>query len=113
MTQPQAVVAAVHQPRQARAGVVDQHGARFAVEAGRPGVLAKRGVGWDDLRALKPDLVFCTISGYGAFGPLAEKRGYDLMLQAFAGPMSVTGYPGGTPIRSGVSFIDMSTGLSC
>jgi crotonobetainyl-CoA:carnitine CoA-transferase CaiB-like acyl-CoA transferase len=65
------------------------------------------------LQEANPRLVVCTISGYGANGPLADKRGYDLMVQAFAGPMSTTGYPGGTPIRCGVSFIDMSTGLSC
>ena len=53
-----------------------------------------------------------TISGYGAEGPLAEKRGYDLMVQAFGGAMSTTGIPNGPPIRCGVSFIDMSTGLS-
>ena len=66
----------------------------------------------DRLRIENPRLVVATISGYGAHGPLADKRGYDLMVQAFAGAMSTTGTPGGTPIRSGVSFIDMSTGIS-
>lgn len=78
-----------------------------------PDTAARLGISLDRLREANPRLVVCTISGYGAFGPLAEKRGYDLMVQAFAGPMSTTGYPGGTPIRCGVSFIDMSTGLSC
>ena len=45
-------------------------------------------------------------------GPLRNKPGYDLMVQAFAGPMSVTGYDGGPPVRTGVSFVDMATGLS-
>ena len=78
-----------------------------------PDTAGRLGISLEALRAANPKLVVCTISGYGAHGPLAEKRGYDLMVQAFAGPMSTTGYPGGTPIRSGVSFIDMSTGISC
>jgi crotonobetainyl-CoA:carnitine CoA-transferase CaiB-like acyl-CoA transferase len=88
-------------------------GADVLIHSFLPDTAARLGISLDALREANPRLVVCTISGYGAFGPLAEKRGYDLMLQAFAGPMSTTGYPGGTPIRSGVSFIDMSTGLSC
>ena len=78
-----------------------------------PETAARIGISLEALQEANPRLVVCTISGYGALGPLADKRGYDLMVQAFAGPMSTTGYPGGTPIRCGVSFIDMSTGLSC
>jgi crotonobetainyl-CoA:carnitine CoA-transferase CaiB-like acyl-CoA transferase len=88
-------------------------GADVLIHSFLPDTAARLGISLDALREANPRLVVCTISGYGAFGPLAEKRGYDLMVQAFAGPMSTTGYPGGTPIRSGVSFIDMSTGLSC
>jgi crotonobetainyl-CoA:carnitine CoA-transferase CaiB-like acyl-CoA transferase len=77
-----------------------------------PDTAARLGIGYDDLREINPRLVFCSISGYGADGPLAEKRGYDLMVQAFAGVMSTTGIVGGSPVRCGVSFIDMSTGLS-
>ena len=77
-----------------------------------PDTAARLGIGYDDLRAINPRLVFCSISGYGAEGPLAEKRGYDLMVQAFAGVMSTTGIVDGPPVRCGVSFIDMSTGLS-
>ncbi len=77
-----------------------------------PDTAARRGIGYDELRAINPRLVFCSISGYGAAGPLAEKRGYDLMVQAFAGVMSTTGIVDGPPVRCGVSFIDMSTGLS-
>ena len=88
-------------------------GADVLIHSFLPDTAARLGISLEDLRNANPRLVVCTISGYCAFGPLAEKRGYDLMVQAFAGPMSTTGYPGGTPIRSGVSFIDMSTGLSC
>lgn len=57
-------------------------------------------------------MIFCSISGYGEKGDLANKPGYDLMVQAFSGAMSTTGYDGGPPTRIGVSYIDMSTGLS-
>ncbi len=77
-----------------------------------PDTAARLGIGYDELREINPRLVFCSISGYGADGPLAEKRGYDLMVQAFAGVMSTTGTVGGSPVRCGVSFIDMSTGLA-
>jgi crotonobetainyl-CoA:carnitine CoA-transferase CaiB-like acyl-CoA transferase len=77
-----------------------------------PDTAERLGIGYDALREINPRLVFCTISGYGAEGPLTEKRGYDLMVQAFAGVMSTTGVVGGPPVRCGVSFIDMSTGIS-
>ncbi|HRO59187.1 MAG TPA: CoA transferase, partial [Burkholderiaceae bacterium] len=74
---------------------------------------AARRLGVDDatLRSIKPDLVHVTISGYGEAGPLKDRPGYDLMLQAFTGMMSITGEPGGGPIRAGASFIDMTTGI--
>ncbi|MDR3534107.1 MAG: CoA transferase [Rhodopila sp.] len=77
-----------------------------------PDTAARLGISIERLRAENPRLVVATISGYGAGGPLADKRGYDLMVQAFAGAMSTTGVTGGPPIRCGVSFIDMSTGIS-
>jgi crotonobetainyl-CoA:carnitine CoA-transferase CaiB-like acyl-CoA transferase len=78
-----------------------------------PDTAARLGISLEALQAANPRLVVCTISGYGAAGPLAEKRGYDLMVQAFGGAMSTTGIVDGPPIRCGVSFIDMSTGVSC
>lgn len=77
-----------------------------------PSTAEKLGVTYDALSAINPRLVYCSISGYGPKGPLIEKRGYDLMVQAFSGVMSVTGNEGGPPVRVGPSFIDMSTGLS-
>jgi crotonobetainyl-CoA:carnitine CoA-transferase CaiB-like acyl-CoA transferase len=76
-----------------------------------PDTAERLGIRYEDLRATNPKLVFCTISGYGEFGPLRNKPGYDLMVQAFSGVMSTTGFEGGPPIRTGVSFIDMTTGL--
>lgn len=77
-----------------------------------PDTADRLGIRYDDLRAINPGLVFCSISGYGAKGPLRNKPGYDLMMQAFSGVMSTTGFEGGPPIRTGVSFIDMTTGIN-
>lgn len=70
------------------------------------------GLDYKALSQINPKLVFCAITGYGDRGELANKPGYDLMVQAFSGAMSTTGYDGGPPTRIGVSYIDMSTGLS-
>ena len=77
-----------------------------------PDTAARLGISNETLHAANPRLIIGTISGYGALGPLAEKRGYDLMVQAFGGIMSTTGEPGGPPLRCGASVIDMTTGLS-
>ncbi|WP_421996573.1 CaiB/BaiF CoA transferase family protein [Reyranella sp.] len=76
-----------------------------------PAVAGRLGVDDPKLRALRPDLIHVTISGYGHDGPLAGKPGYDLMLQAFSGMMAMTGERDGGPIRAGASFIDMATGM--
>ena len=76
-----------------------------------PAVARRLGVDDETLRALQPDLIHVTISGYGHEGPLAGKPGYDLMLQAFSGMMAMTGERDGGPIRAGASFIDMATGM--
>jgi crotonobetainyl-CoA:carnitine CoA-transferase CaiB-like acyl-CoA transferase len=77
-----------------------------------PDTAARLGINQVGLREENPRLVVATVSGYGAEGPLAEKRGYDLMVQAFGGIMSTTGEPGGPRLRCGASIIDMTTGLS-
>ena len=78
-----------------------------------PETAEKLGISYDKLKAIKPDVIYCSINGYGEHGPLRDKPGYDLMMQAFSGIMSTTGVEDGPPIRSGVSFIDMSTGVVC
>lgn len=77
-----------------------------------PDTAARLGLTYDALHALNPRMIFCSLSGYGECGPLRNKPGYDLMVQAFCGAMSVTGYEDGPPVRTGISFIDMATGLS-
>ena len=77
-----------------------------------PESAARLGVDYDGVRAIKPDVIYCSINGYGPKGALHNKAGYDLMMQAFSGMMSTTGYADGPPVRSGASVIDMSTGIT-
>ncbi len=81
------------------------------VHAVRPGSLEARGLGYDDLQKSNPRLVYCAVSAFGESGPLARDPGYDPLIQAFTGIMSVTGHPDRPPARAGVSVIDMGTGM--
>jgi crotonobetainyl-CoA:carnitine CoA-transferase CaiB-like acyl-CoA transferase len=84
--------------------------ADVVVENFRPGVMERLGLGEDELRAATPGLVFCSITGFGA-GAGAELPGYDLLVQALGGLMSITGEPGGPPQKVGVALVDVVTGL--
>lgn len=78
----------------------------------RAGVMDRHGLGAAELTALKPSLIYCDLGAFGESGPLASKPGYDPLMQAFAGLMSVTGEGGGRPpIRVGVSIVDMGAGM--
>lgn len=81
------------------------------VENFLPDSLEKLGLAPERLRQLNSRLVTCSISGYGRTGPLAASPGYDLMMQAAAGVMSITGEPDGTPMKVGVAITDVITGL--
>lgn len=75
------------------------------------GGLKKYGLDYDSLKALKPDLVYCSITGFGQDGPYAHRAGYDVMIQAMGGLMSLTGEPDGMPTKVGVAFTDIFTGM--
>lgn len=77
----------------------------------RPGVVERFGLDAASLRAAKPALVYCNIGAYGAVGPMAGKPGYDVLMQGYAGLMSVQGEPGGPPMRAGASINDIGTGM--
>ncbi len=85
--------------------------ADVVVENFRPGVMAKLGLGYDALAKDKPALVYCSISAYGQTGPRAAEGGFDLTVQAIGGVMSVTGEPGGAPVKCGVPIADFGAGL--
>ena len=86
-------------------------GADVAVQSLRPGTAERLGLGPDALRGRNPRLVYATIGAFGRSGPLALEPGYDPLMQAAAGIMSLTGEPGGPPARVGVSLIDIGTGV--
>lgn len=93
--------------RQARELVA---GADVVVENFRPGTMEKLGLGYDDLRAVRPDLIYCAITGFGRGGG-AALPGYDLLVQAVGGLMSVTGTEPGDPTKAGVALVDVLAGL--
>lgn len=81
------------------------------LENNRPGVMARLGLGYDDLSARNPRLIYCSISAYGQTGPRAQEGGFDLTIQAMSGIMSVTGEPDGAPVKCGVPVADFTAGL--
>ena len=85
--------------------------ADVVIESFGPGVAGRLGVDYETLKALNPRLIHCDISGYGSVGPMREGKGYDVVLQAFSGMLSITGEPGGPPLRSPFSPVDHGTGL--
>ncbi|MEM7748572.1 MAG: CaiB/BaiF CoA-transferase family protein [Pseudomonadota bacterium] len=81
------------------------------LEAFTPGAAERLGYGYEAVAALKPDMIYCSISGFGQTGPYSELRGYDAVAQAMSGIMSATGEPDRSPVRVGPSLIDMGTGM--
>jgi len=81
------------------------------VENFRPGTLTKLGFDYPTLAAKYPRLVYCSISGFGHSGPRAKEPGYDAIMQAEGGLMSITGAPGGEPYRLGVAIVDIVSGM--
>lgn len=81
------------------------------VENFKAGGLQRYGLDYQSLREINPRLIYCSITGFGQTGPRAAEAGYDLMIQAMSGFMSITGEPDGEPQRAGVAIIDVMTGL--
>ena len=81
------------------------------VENFKVGTLAKYGLGYEDLRGPHPGLIYCSITGFGQTGPYAKRPGYDSLVQAMGGVMSLTGEPDGMPQKVGVPVADLFAGL--
>ena len=81
------------------------------LENARTGALDRRGLGYEALAADNPGLVYCSVSGYGRSGALADRPGYDPVAQGESGFMSLTGEPDGPPMRTGVSLVDIMAGM--
>jgi crotonobetainyl-CoA:carnitine CoA-transferase CaiB-like acyl-CoA transferase len=77
----------------------------------KPGLAGELGLGADELKARNPNLIYATIGAFGAKGPMSHLPGYDPLMQAFGGVMSVTGENGAPPVRVGTSMIDMGAGM--
>lgn len=81
------------------------------VENFKVGGMARYGLGYDDLKASNPGLVYCSITGFGQDGPYAGRAGYDFQIQAMGGIMSLTGEPDGEPMKTGVAIADIMCGM--
>ncbi|TPJ56597.1 CaiB/BaiF CoA-transferase family protein [Mesorhizobium sp. B2-7-1] len=81
------------------------------IENFKLGGLKKYGLDYESLKAINPRLVYCSITGFGQDGPYAPRAGYDFIIQAMAGMMSITGEPGREPQKAGVAISDLFTGL--
>ncbi len=98
-----------HDGKAAFLALVDH--ADVLVENLRPGAMRRLGLGFDDLNARNPRLVYASASGFGQDGPLADRPGLDIMAQARGGLMSITGHPDGPPAKVGVPVADLTCGL--
>ena len=83
------------------------------IENFRTGTMESFGLGYDTLSEINPRLVYASVSAFGRTGPRKDGAGYEALMQAFSGIMSITGEPGGAPVRAGVSFLDLTTGIFC
>jgi crotonobetainyl-CoA:carnitine CoA-transferase CaiB-like acyl-CoA transferase len=88
-------------------------GADVLIENFRTGTMEEFGLGYDTLSALNPRLIYCSVKAFGVTGPRAKEAGYEALMQAFCGIMSITGEPDRPPVRSGVSFLDLTTSILC
>ncbi len=81
------------------------------VENFKTGTLQKYGLGYEDVKKIKPDIIYCSITGFGHTGPYAERPGYDFQVQGLSGLMSLIGDPEGEPLRAGISISDLGAGV--
>ena len=85
--------------------------ADIVLENFRPGVVDKLGINYEQVRKVNPNIIYCSISGFGQSGPYRDRPAYDLIVQGMSGLMSITGYPNMHPVRVGVSITDLLAGI--
>jgi crotonobetainyl-CoA:carnitine CoA-transferase CaiB-like acyl-CoA transferase len=85
-------------------------GADIMLENYRPGVTRKLGIDYDAIKAIRPDIIYCSISGFGQTGPYSRKGGFDIIAQGMTGIMTMTGAPGGRPAKVGIAMNDIAAG---
>ena len=81
------------------------------IENYRTGTMERLGLGYEDLKKVNKNLIYCSISGFGRTGPYAERAGFDLVAQGMSGLMSITGHPNTSPAKVGVPIADLNTGM--
>ena len=86
--------------------------ADVVIENFRTGAFGKIGLGYEDIRAINPDVIYCSITAFGGSGPDAARTGYDPLIQGVSGVMHATGYGERGPLKAGAPFIDYASGLS-
>jgi crotonobetainyl-CoA:carnitine CoA-transferase CaiB-like acyl-CoA transferase len=86
--------------------------ADLIIENFRPGVVKRLGIGFEDIKAINPDILYCSISGFGQTGPYKERPGFDIMAQGVVGFMRMTGEPGGKPAKIGIAVNDIAAGVT-
>jgi crotonobetainyl-CoA:carnitine CoA-transferase CaiB-like acyl-CoA transferase len=87
-------------------------GAQVVVENFRPGVADRLGIGYEPVKAVRKDVVYCSISGFGQTGPYRNRPGFDIMAQGMTGFMRMTGEPGGRPAKVGIAINDIAAGAT-
>ncbi|RNL86072.1 CaiB/BaiF CoA transferase family protein [Halostreptopolyspora alba] len=86
--------------------------ADLVIENFRPGVVDRLGISYDDVRRVRPDILYCSISGFGQTGPYRDRPGFDIMAQGAGGFMRMTGHPGGRPTKVGIAVNDIAAGAT-
>lgn len=81
------------------------------VENFKMGFLAHHGLSYEDVKKIKPDIIYCSITSFGQIGPYGQRPGYNFQIQGLSGLMSLSGEPQGILLRAGISVVDIGTGL--
>jgi crotonobetainyl-CoA:carnitine CoA-transferase CaiB-like acyl-CoA transferase len=84
----------------------------LVIENFRPGVVKRLGIGYEAVRDVRPDVLYCSISGFGQTGPYRDRPGFDIMAQGATGLMRMTGQPGGRPAKMGIAVTDLAAGAT-